>query len=718
MRAIELRGAVARVGAIRAVGLLAFFALAARAAQLTVIEDAGDALWGQQVYTLLELPPARGVLYDRRGVELGVTVNAASVYAMPAEVDDAGRDALARALSVSRARVDERLGRRRGFTFVARWVSSAQAEAVAKLGLPGVGLVAEPKREYPAGALAGRLLGFTNIDGQGARGIEQRENAWLQGSPLSVPVERDGGGQLIAITPVRPTDAAGGDVALTIDASLQAEAELALARAVAETRARGGVAITLDPATGDVLALAEAPSFDPNAFRTTPFRTTGSPAFDRLIEPGSTMKVFVVAAALDAGVVTPDERLDTSGGELDVPGKTIRDRRDFGVLTLADVLRVSSNVGAVQIAYRLGAERHHAALERFGFGRPTGSRFPNEAAGLLRTWRDWQPVDHATISYGQGISVTPVQLAAAIGALANGGVWRTPRLVLARRAPEGDWEYAPLGPSHRAVRGETAAAVLAMMREVVSAEGTGRLAALAGIDVAGKTGTAQKLDPRTHAYSKRDYVAWFAGAVPADDPRLVVVVALDEPRTVHSGGVVAAPLFASVAAAQLAHLGIITHPAPIAAPPPEPVALAHAEAVAPARTAKAAPVSERPRDAAARDAIAATEPPEVSAAPPERRAPLPLPRRAPRAAGELEIARAGSRLFVPDFRGYSLAQVRQITASQGIPLETQGSGLAIEQHPAPGDILDADERHARVFVRFADPRAQAASASTRDGGGL
>ena len=256
MRSAELRAAATRVGAIRALGLIAFLVLAARAAHLTVIDDQGVTLGGRQIHTRLELPAARGVIYDRRGKELAVTVNAPSVYAIGRELDAAARHKLARALGVSNKTIDNRLSKRNGFAYIARWVSTKQATNVAKLGLPGVGLVAEPKRAYPAGSLAGRLLGFPNIDGKGVRGIEQLEDTFLSGAPLSIKVERDGGGQLMANTPLRPTDAAGGDVKLTIDASLQAEAELALFDAIEKTGAKGGTIVTIDPSTGDILALA------------------------------------------------------------------------------------------------------------------------------------------------------------------------------------------------------------------------------------------------------------------------------------------------------------------------------------------------------------------------------------------------------------------------------------------------------------------------------
>jgi cell division protein FtsI (penicillin-binding protein 3) len=676
VRSAEQRAAASRVGAIRALGLGAFLILSARAAHLTVIDDQGHDLWGRQVYARFELAPARGAVYDRRGTELAVSITAPSVYAIAGELDDAAHAALARALGTPKATLTERLAGRTGFTYVARWVGEKEAHRVAELGLPGVGLVAEPKRAYPAGALAGGLLGFTNIDGKGVRGIEQAENAWLSGTRLVVPVERDGGGQLLARAPLRPSDAAGGDVALTLDASLQASAETALAEAVERTGARGGTIITLDPATGDVLALAQAPGFDPNGFRATPYRNTGSAAFDAASEPGSTLKVFLAAAALERGAVGRDEPIDTGGGQIQVPGKTIRDRRNFGTLDLGGMLRVSSNVAAVIVGQRVGRGHHPATLRRVGFGERTGSGFPGESSGLLRPWRDWKPIEHATIAYGQGVSATPIQLAAATAALANGGEWRPPRLVLARRPPEGDWQYARPSRARRVVSRETAAAVLEMMGGVVSSHGTGRLAGLATVSVAGKTGTAQKLDPKTRRYGD-DYIAWFIGAVPAEAPRLVVTVALDEPRQPHTGGAAAAPLFARVASAQLAHLGIITQPEPLPlGADPTPTMLADTNDPMPTPPERT---------------------PEAPAAPPE-----PIPSQPP-----LEVARIGDRIFVPDFRGYTLPEVRQITAAHALDLQASGSGRAISQRPAPGTVLAGRER--RVHVRFGEGRAQARS---------
>jgi cell division protein FtsI (penicillin-binding protein 3) len=578
--------------------------------------------------------------------------------------------------------VSERLGRSSGFRYVARWVAPERAERVRALELPGVGILDEPRRVYPHRELAASVLGFANIDGAGVRGIEQQEDAWLRGRAQSIPVERDNRGRLLFPAGVDPRSASGGDVALTLHAVLQAEAEQALDEAIRSTRARAGTVLSLDPRTGDVLALAERPTYDPNRFREATFSETRSRAFLDVLEPGSTLKVFVVAGALDAGAIGPRQLFDCEAGSFRVPGKTIRDRHPFGWLDAAGVLRVSSNVGATKIAYALGAESHARALRRFGFGAPTGSGFPDEAAGLLRDWREWRPVDHANVAFGQGVNVTAVQLAAATAALADGGLWRRPRLVLARRARGGDWEPAPAPPPRRAVSPATAAAVLEMMTGVVGPEGTGRLAALRDLPVAGKTGTAQKIDRATGTYADDRYIAWFVGVVPANDPRLVIVTMLDEPVGVaHTGGMVAAPLFARVAAAQLRSLGIVTRPdlpevrMAQADPAPEPVPVERApEARPPARSAPRAPA------APARPAAAT---------------PAASPATAPSAA---RVAAVNDRVLLPDFRGLSPDEVKQLTAGR-LQLEFQGRGVAVAQEPEPGTILAGASR--RVRVRFA-----------------
>ncbi|MEE8581309.1 MAG: penicillin-binding protein [Myxococcota bacterium] len=672
MRAHALSGAATRVGILRACFLVVFLVLAARAAQLSLLDARAARLGAGQIHTALRMAPSRGLIVDRAGVELALTVEAPSIYVLPASLDQTSSTAraLARELGLRQALLERRLEGRRGFTFVARWVSRDQARRIEALGLPGVGIVSEPRRAYPGGSLAAQLIGFTNIDGQGVRGIEQQEDGWLRGNPRVVAVERDGGGRLLVRHALAPSDSAGGDIALTIDATMQAAAEEVLQSAIETNGARSASIITLDPRSGEILALAEAPAFDPNHFRRVNYALTRSRAFLDMLEPGSTLKVFLIAGGLEAGVIRASDRVDCSEGKLRVPGGTIRDRKNFGELDVTGVLRVSSNVGAVLIAQRLGAWSHHDTLRRFGFGAATGSGFPVESSGLLRSWREWTPLDQATIAFGQGIGVTPIQLAAATAALANGGTWMRPRLIAARRSPTGRWRPTRPERVRQVVSAETARSVLRMMEDVVGPEGTGRLAGLRRVRVAGKTGTAQKFDPETGAYSRDRHIAWFIGAVPADDPRLAIVVAVDEPAgSVHSGGAVAAPLFAQVAAAQLAALGIMTVPETISAARPH----------APRKPAQVA-------SGESRSARSGSTPPAVEMRP-------------VRSTGWEVAARDDERVVLPDFRGLSLSQVREISAQNALELRVHGRGHAVEQDPAPGTILAGSLR--RVWVRFA-----------------
>lgn len=660
MRAPEHRLPGQRIFWLQAVLLLMFLGLAARAGHL-VIEDRARDRGERQTRGVVHLPPTRGTVYDRAFRELAVTVKAPSVWARPGEMDDPARVArsLSRILRMDRRALTARFANRKGYTFVKRWVTPEQAQAVLKKSLPGIGLVDEPRRAYPAGSLAGRLIGFTDIDGHGVRGIEQQEDAFLRGKTYSVAWVRDGLRRLLG-HPVQRDATSGGDIALTLDATLQADAESALEEAVRKTGSRGGSILTMVPQTGEIRVLAEAPSIDPNGFRDLPYDATGSGAFLDAVEPGSTMKVFLAAAALEAGTLDSEQPIDCSGGEYRVPGKTIRDHRDYGVLDAAGVLQHSSNVGSVLIAEALGREAHYHALRRFGFGSSTESGFPHESVGLLRPWQDWKPIDHATIAFGQGLGVTLLQLGAATSTLANGGAWLRPRLVQARRMPGGPWRETPIERVRQAVSPETARSVLEMMRSVVSSEGTGRRAGLKGVQVAGKTGTAQKLDPETGSYSPNRFLAWFIGVVPAQDPEFVIVVVLDEPKGLaHGGGDVAAPLFAKVATTHLARVGVVT------APQPEP----------------------RPKVALAQRPMKATAKAPPTLAP--RAQPRPV-----RAAA----TRLGDRILLPDLRGWSWDEVANFATHHSLDLRSEGRGRAFEQNPAPGTVLAGPRP--RILVRF------------------
>ncbi len=642
MRSSDVRLTTRRLAVAQVALLLAFLALAARAAHLSLLDERGWILGEQQRHTVLPLAPERGAIFDRDGHELALSVEAPSVYALPTALADPKRAArqLAPLLGQRPEDLAARLRGRHSFLFLARWVSAERAARVRALGLRGVGIVQEPRRVYPLGDLSAQLVGFANIDGSGVRGIEQQEDDWLRGTSRRLPVERDGSGDLLVDRGNEHWSTAGGDVALTLDAAMQSDAMLALREAVETTGARSGIVVSMDPATGDVLALAETPSFDPNRFREFPYKDTRSRTFLDAIEPGSTLKAFLVAAALENGTLTPEDRIDCENGTFTLPGKTIHDHKPYGTLRSAEILRVSSNIGAVKIAFSVGPRAHVEMLRRFGFGRSTDSGFPDESAGLLRSTRHWRPVDHAALAFGQGLSVTPIQLVAAMATLANRGQWMRPRLVAARRAPRSPWQHTRPERGQQVVAPQTAATVIEMLETVTGPGGTGRRAALRGIRVAGKTGTAQEFDAELGHYSNDRFVAWFIGAVPADAPRLVLAVALDQPRRpTHTGGAAAAPLFARVAAAQLARLGIVTEPL---------------------------------------------------------RSPPRLPKNEPTAVPAL--TRLADRILLPDLRGLTVAEVKKIAAQAHLAVEISGNGRAVTQDPLPGSIVAAGD--ARIQVRF------------------
>jgi cell division protein FtsI (penicillin-binding protein 3) len=679
MRAADLRAASLRLRIAGTLALLLFMTLGARAVQLTLIDPRGAERGRVQTGTVLRVPPGRGSVYDRNEAELALTVPAPSIYAIPKEMEDpaAVASALAPALGRSAEAIAKRLAQPSPFVFLARWVEPETAAKVEALDLPGIGTVAEPRRTYPLGEEAGAIVGFANIDGHGVRGIEQAEDAWLTGEPQRVPVERDARRRLLAPAGVDPRSAAGGDVQLTIDVALQSEVDAALADVMAATGSRAGMVVVLDVASGDLLAVAERPTFDPNGFRHTPYKETRARAFLDSAEPGSSMKPFVIAAALERRVIEAEDEIDCEEGEWRVPGKTLHDSHPHGLLDIGTILQVSSNICTAKIAFRLGAESHHAALLDFGFGAPTGSGFPDEASGLLRKPEDWRPVEQANIAFGQGVNVTGVQLAAATAVLARRGVWRAPRLVRARREPGATWKLTPPGAGRRVLRPQVADRVVAMLETVISPEGTGKYAELEGVRVAGKTGTAQKLDPVTRAYSNRLYGAWFAGLAPADDPRLVVVAMLDEPKGKgHSGGAVAAPLFARAMTAGLVLHGVATRPVrelPVWARIDQ----------APATPPKASPAAPRPAPKAKPSPVVASAP-----APTAPARPAPAPALLQTAFEPAGVATSGQKFLVPDFQGLARQDVLQITEGLAVPVELLGDGRAVSQRPAPGTIVE------------------------------
>jgi cell division protein FtsI (penicillin-binding protein 3) len=679
MRSARVQISLRRIGIARILFLLPFAALGLRAAYLSV-DERGIAQGNNQTRRVLSIAPGRGAIVDSSGAELALSVESPSVYAIPSSIDDVDVAVakLAPILGWKRQKLADRMRNRQSFFFLARWVTPERAQQILDLGLAGVGVIDEPRRIYPHRHLAAQLVGFANIDGKGVRGIEQQEDDWLRGMERRIPVERDARGRKLWIGGDSEWRTKGGDIALTIDATLQAQAEEALGDTIAATGARGGIVVAMDPWTGDILAVAENPGFDPNHFRSLKFASTRSRAFADANDPGSTLKTFLIAAALEEGVIEVDDTVDCEDGSFRVPGKTIHDHHPNGTLTPAGILRVSSNIGAVKIAFELGRAAHYRALQRFGFGSVTNSLFPGESAGLLRPWKKWMPVDHATIAYGQGINVTPIQLAAATSALANGGLWVQPRIVSARRPAGEGWLSSRPEPGRRVIREETAGAILEMLEGVVSPEGTASLAGLKGIRVGGKTGTPQKYDSESQTFSLDRHEAWFMGVVPVDAPKLVIVVRVDEAqRPAHTGGATAAPLFARVAAAQLTRYGIFTEPERRRAESGPTVAIARNEALP--------SVSAAPKKPALRSQRSAARTAEPRAARPST--PTSVAR----------LASLGDRVLMPDFVGRTVDEVRQMTAGR-IAVEFSGKGRAVTQQPPPGTVFALSS--GPVTVRF------------------
>ncbi len=528
-------------------GLLALSgaALVARAMDLQIrdhefLQGQGDA----RHLRLAELPAHRGAIVDRHGEPLAMSAPVDSAWADPAVLASAsGRlPALARVLGLNPRRLARELERRSGqsFFYLRRHLEPELARQVRELAIPGVYLRREYRRFYPSGEVAAHLLGFTNIDDRGQEGLELAYDHWLRGEPGAKRVLRDNRGHIVEDVERLRAPQPGRDLALAIDRRLQYLAYRELKAAVQRHRARSGSLVLLDVATGEVLAMVNQPAFNPNDRSQIEARRTRNRAVTDVFEPGSTIKPFTVAAALQSGRYAPHTPVDTSPGVLRVGRERVRDIRDYGRIDVTTVIRKSSNVGAARIALELPEGSVWRQLGGLGFGRSTGSGFPGEAAGHLAAMPPRRPIERATLAFGYGVSATPLQLAQAYGVLAADGLLRPVSLLRRDQAPAGE----------RVLPAATARAVRRMMETVVSQGGTAPMAAVPGYRVAGKTGTVRK--PVPGGYAEDRYVAMFAGMAPAAQPRFVMAVIIDEPQGQdYYGGQVAAPVFAAVMAGAL-----------------------------------------------------------------------------------------------------------------------------------------------------------------------
>ena len=622
----------------------------------------------------VQLAAVRGPILDRNGEPLALSAETGSIYARPRELlaasnaDDRAR--LAATLGISRSELDRRVHHPAPFVWLARHLAPERAQQVEALGLEGVGDVTEYKRFYPESNLAASVVGLAGLDGQGLSGVELAYDRQIRGEPLKLRIYHDALGHPILDSPLALKNSEPGDrVELTIDAGIQSLAETRLAAQVAASGARAGSAIVLDPWSGQVLALANI-----NAGAVGLHNRLHNAAIQDAFEPGSTMKAVLGSIALQDGTIDTSRRIWCEDGRFQFGRFSIHDDSPHGWLTLPDIIEVSSNIGAAKIALALGTDRYYRGLRAFGIGSPTGIDLPGEASGLLRHESGWREIDLANHGFGQGIAVTPMQLAIAYAAIANGGMIMRPYVVKAIYSPTG----APIlvhTPQmlRRALAPAIAHRMNLMLRNVVNgADGTAHRAQVDGFIVAGKTGTAQMVNPATGAYFQNHLVASFVGFLPADDPRLVILVVLYDVGHGHFGGLVAAPVFSEIASGAVRQLDISAPRPPgyeSASILPLDV-LKHAESM----------VSE---DAAASEMADDT-------------------------------ARSGTaNASMPDFAGLSLRQALALAHQRALNLEVKGSGWVVGQEPRAGAPAGPDTVR---LTLAADPGADYAArgSSARD----
>jgi cell division protein FtsI (penicillin-binding protein 3) len=622
----------------------------------------------------MELAPRRGRILDRKGNELATTVDFDSVFcnprqlaALPEDLDQVARK-LASALGMDRREVERIIGQSRYFAWLKRRATPEESAAAMALGLPGVAISKEPGRVYPTQALASTVLGHTSIDGRGVEGVEIAFDKLLQGSGVRVAGIRDSyGRQLLVEGTMDAQAAAGHDLVLSLDKYLTFVTERALASAVEKHNALSGVAVMMDARNGQVLAMATHDAVKPGEAA----RPARNRAITDVFEPGSTMKTFTFVAAIDAGKLRMEDTFDCQNGRITIGKHTIRDDHPMGIGNTVDVFKHSSNIASIKIARRIRKEGLYDALVRYGFGRPTGIGLPGERRGTLHDVSRWGEIEFATHAYGHGIAATPLQLVAAFAAVASGGVYHPPRVVLHAIAPDGHQE--PVAPppgsrgAERVMSEKTARTMLKLMQSVTDKDATGYLASIDGYPVAGKTGTAIKVI--NGRYDHNRVVANFVGIVPVDDPRLVIGVMVDEPQPIHYGGKVAAPAFREIAEEALRYLGI---------PPSIPMVGKDKGKEKGKDTAKDHPAEP----AALAESAGAEDLSEGSGFD------LPLVEeesgeRAEGAADEDGEERP-ELVTLPSFAGMSIGEAIRAARRAGVELAVEGSGVAVSQSPPAG----------------------------------
>jgi cell division protein FtsI (penicillin-binding protein 3) len=640
---VTLRSRILVVAAVLAIWVTG---IEARLVYLQVFEKADLMSRAERQQERTQSTPAkRGDILDRRGRLMATSVDADTIFAVPTEIDDAELAAttLCAALRDCDARerkaLSERLGKRRSFAYVRRQVAPDQKARVEALKLDGIGFTKESKRFYPSKELGAHLLGWVGIDNKGLSGLEYTYDQQVRGKPGTILIQTDARRQAFSRFERPPTS--GSSIELTIDQYLQHIAERELHAGVLENRAAGGTAIVLNPHTGEILAMANEPTFNPNTYRDFGDDQRRNRAVQDLYEPGSTFKVVTASAAIEEKLMPLDTIIDVSGGQIRIGSRVVHDTHNYGALSFTDVIVKSSNVGAIKIGLKLGTDRLSDYVGRYGFGHPVSPDFPGESPGIVWSPEKWTDSALASVSMGYQVGVTPLQMVAAVGAVANGGQYVQPRVL--RAVYRDNRRYAvPTKIVRRAITEDTAAAMTGIMEGVVE-RGTARAAQIPGYTIAGKTGTAAKLV--NGRYSASDWNASFVGFVPSRNPALAIIVVTDSPHTKgHTGGAVSAPIFKRIAEESLRYLGIGP-----TINPPTPVIVARRDE------------SER-LSANGEDADGTV----------------------------VSLVHDGAVGTVPDLHGMSARDALRLLVKIGMNAQLSGDGVVVSQDHEPGSPIDSD----------------------------
>ncbi len=633
---------------------LSFVLILLRVLQLQVLEkESLRGLAERQHQRIIKLMPSRGTIFDRNLRVLAKSTEIKSLYAHPRQIADIPKAArkIAPILKANQSTIQRKLRSRQPFVWIQRKISPDKAEKIRDLRIRGVGFLKESQRYYPNGWLAANLLGFVGVDSQGLEGMEFQFDSYLRGHPHRVVLGLDARGrEILTEAHIPPNDLPSHNLVLTIDLNIQHIAKEALSRAVSKTGARSAMAVVMDPLTGRILAMASRPSFNPNIPNNYNPATVRNRVVTDIFEPGSIFKAFLLAAALEEKAVKRNDIFFGHNGAYRVGAEIIHDLKKHGWLSLQRVIKYSSNIGASQIGLKLGATKLDDYSRKFGFGTRTGINLPGEVEGIVRAPKSLSKVGIANTSFGQGISVTAIQLISALSSIANGGVLMRPYVVdrIIDQRGRVVKSFPPLS-KRRVLSPETSLEVTRILKEVVEPGGTGTQAALSGYEVAGKTGTAQKIDPLLKKYSDERYIGSFMGFVPADDPRLAILVVIDEPEGTPHGGVVAAPVFRTIAQQSLQYLNVS---------PKKGAVVARAR-----KDQKNRPMFEEPK-----------------APPSERKA---------EAAG-----------LMPSLEGLSMRAALKRLGGLRLDIDISGRGVLLKQSPRPGARL---REGAVCYLRFAPP---------------